>query len=427
MLGQVAADHPDAIERFKQEAISASHIEHDNIVNIITLRSTEDGHLFIVMELLKGQSLAKALEQGHMGPDRALPIVYQISSALHAAHEAGIIHRDLKPENVYITKKGDAEFVKILDFGISKIHDVESDKVGITKTGHVLGTPLYMSPEQAKGMTRLDRRADIYSLGVILYEMVSGEPPFSGENYFQLIWKHSNEPPPEVKADVPEALKQVISRALAKDPGERFATMLDLEQALADALPEIPPPAFLLDFRPTTSPHGAARPSSLSGVTLPRRRRGMVLAVAAVVLVASGVGLALALQGRDGSERRASVIPASDDDAATAEDRGPEPAAGDALEARGDGEAAPATIRLSVGSDPPGGRVFLGAEELGTTPLALERARSSAEMELRIEKVGYVTATQRVTLAEDVDVSVRLAKRGSRPRDGGSLPFKTDF
>ncbi len=431
VLGKVAQDHPEAVERFRQEAVTASRIEHDNIVDIITLDATTDGHLYIVMEILRGQSLAEAMEEARgMPAERALPIVYQICRALHAAHEEGIIHRDLKPENVFLTRKGDAEFVKILDFGISKIHAAESDRVRITKTGQFLGTPLYMSPEQARGEPNLDRRVDIYALGVMLYEMLEGSPPFEGENYFQLIWKHSNETVPPMKRDAPDRLKTVILRTLSKEPAHRYATMLDLEEAIVEAVPEVPPPPFLLDFRPSqlSRPPSALPPGS--------QRRPSTLTWALAALLGGVVAVVLVLALNPGSERGDATAglppPVAVPDASVAvSDASPTAPAKTADAAPLESGAAEAgesslKVRLNVSTEPGGAQVMLGGEELGVTPLEIERLPSSDEVELRVLRPGYRPVVRQVTLDHDITLELNLTKhpRSTPPRNTTGLPIK---
>jgi serine/threonine-protein kinase len=438
VLGQVAADHPDAVERFRQEAVSASHIEHDNIVDIITLDATPDGNLYIVMELLRGESLADAIHRdAPFAVERALPIFYQICHALHAAHSAGIIHRDMKPENVFLTKKSDAEFVKILDFGISKIHAAEHERVRITKTGHVLGTPLYMSPEQAKGESGLDQRVDIYSLGVMLFEMLQGEPPFSGDNYFQLIWKHANEAPPEVTADVPQGLREAVRQALSKRPDERYDTMLDFEEAVLAAVPAVQPPAFLLDFRPSGYTSLAPRPAPRRRL---ERRRAKWILLGALCVVGLVAATALAPRAPPANDAGAAVLleTASLVDAAG----GGHTATGDAGAAADsntapDTNVAPATparVRLRVASVPEGATVTLDGVEVGRTPLDIERDRGDGSgVALRLEKRGFEAEARAISLDQDVEIAVSLRRRstagGGGPADPGGAggPIKTVF
>jgi serine/threonine-protein kinase len=437
VLNELAKDHPDAAERFRQEAVLASRIDHDNIVDVITLDSTPQGHLFIAMELLKGDSLADRIGKGPMAVEQVLPVACQICHAVHAAHEAGIVHRDLKPENVFIVPRGAVEFVKILDFGISKLQEAEAHRVRITRTGNVLGTPLYMSPEQARGEARLDRRSDVYSLGVLLFEMLEGSPPFNGENYFQLIWQHTNaDIPTMVKNERPQ-LEAVVRRAMAKDVDERYATMLELEADLLAAVPDVPRPAFLEAYssggpnqpRPTPAP---------SPVTAPRRPRWPLVATMAGGAVLTLAVLALALSG-------AIVAPPEEPKpsaAAASPTQEPEPAP----EAAGAAETAvvsrtaeegaaetttPASQRvvLTVTSQPEGAQVFLGEQRLGSTPLQVERPTAQEPHTLRLMKRGFRTTTRQLVLDQDRSLAVTLKRRRQHQKGPGpsALPLKTNY
>jgi serine/threonine-protein kinase len=174
------------------------------------------------MELLEGRSLTDLVAEGPMSIDRALHITRQIADALDATHAHGVVHRDLKPDNVFlVTKDGDSDFVKVLDFGISKVRAASAEQVRVTHTGQLVGTPLYISPELARGDLDPDHRADVYSLGVMLYEMLTGTPPFVGTNAFQLLWKHGNEAPLPIDArrrDISAPIARAVMRALEKDP-----------------------------------------------------------------------------------------------------------------------------------------------------------------------------------------------------------------
>lgn len=241
VLSDKVAANKMAVDRLLQEAQTASSIDHDNIVDVVSFDTTDEGRVFLVMEFLEGFSLADLIEKGPMRIERALPIAYQLCQALDAAHDNGVVHRDLKPENVFIVRKRDLDFVKVLDFGISKVKTAEAEQVRMTRTGQLVGTPLYMSPEQARGESDVDRHADIYALGVMLYEMLCGRPPFEGGNYFQLLWKHGNETPPPLdeKVDVPPAVAAAVMKALEKKPEDRHDTMEAFERALMAAAPEV--------------------------------------------------------------------------------------------------------------------------------------------------------------------------------------------
>ncbi|MDQ3035728.1 MAG: serine/threonine protein kinase, partial [Myxococcota bacterium] len=274
VLGALIAANATAIERLKQEAIAASSIDHDNIVEVISFDRYADGAVFIVMEYLRGENLADRVERGPIPLHQALAIAHQIASALEKAHDAGIVHRDLKPENVFLAKKGDGERVKVLDFGISKVKSADAEQVKMTRTGQLVGTPLYMSPEQARGETDIDRRVDVYALGVILYEMLTGSPPFEGRNYFELLWKHGNEDPQPLKrrnanVHIPDEVEAVVLRALAKSRDERFGTMGELAAALAIAAPDVPVPTSTASLPPRDSSEvmRTSRPTAPARIT----------------------------------------------------------------------------------------------------------------------------------------------------------------
>jgi serine/threonine-protein kinase len=227
------------VARLEQEARLASSIGHDNIVNITDFGKTDSGRTFVVMEYLDGESLGEAISrQGKIEETRTIHICAQIASALAAAHDKGIVHRDIKPDNIFLVKRGDVDFVKVVDFGISKSMDTDNEDVRLTQTGMVLGTPLYMSPEQARGDDDLDHRIDIYALGVILYEATTGEVPFQGKNYLNILTQViSDEPrnPSEIYPDIDRDLESVIMKAMAKDRDQRYQKMSEIAADL-DAL-----------------------------------------------------------------------------------------------------------------------------------------------------------------------------------------------
>lgn len=227
------------LERFRQEARAVSQLEHNNVVRIHDFGLESGRRPYIVMDLLNGQSLSDIIKQdGLLEPERALPIFLQIADALAYTHKKGIIHRDLKPSNVLIIERlGNKEEVRILDFGIAKLLPHEgTDGVALTQTGEVFGSPLYMSPEQCRG-EKLDNRADIYSMGCLMYECLTGKPPVNGANMLEILYRHMNEMPASMKANgqaLPTKLESVVFRALAKDPRDRYQTMEALFQALEE-------------------------------------------------------------------------------------------------------------------------------------------------------------------------------------------------
>jgi len=228
---------PALVERFRREARAASATGHENIVQVTDLGETRAGVPFLVMELLDGQTLGAALKEGRFAPERAVHVARQILSALEAAHARSIVHRDLKPENIVLVKRGnDPDFVKVLDFGIAKVLDDDDGGEALTETGQVIGTPSYMAPEQARGAA-IDHRVDVYATGAMVYRMVTGQRPFRGDNFNQLIFAiaQGNPPPPrQLNPAVSEGLERVIARAMAVDPDARFATARAFADALAD-------------------------------------------------------------------------------------------------------------------------------------------------------------------------------------------------
>jgi tRNA A-37 threonylcarbamoyl transferase component Bud32 len=240
-----AGDKLDLAARFAIEARAASNLNHPNIVTIYNYGEMEDGTLFIAMEYIAGETLEARLARcGQLSADCAVRVATQIASALGEAHTHGVVHRDLKPANVMLVERaGETDFVKVLDFGIAKLDDG-----GVTSAGYVIGTPRYMSPEQLLGKA-LDRRSDVYSAGIVLYEMLAGKTPFSSDTPIGWVHQHVDAVPKPPSAmskgrKIPPALERVVLRALAKAPGGRPATMEEFSQDLEAALREPPPPPW---------------------------------------------------------------------------------------------------------------------------------------------------------------------------------------
>ncbi|MCA9669331.1 MAG: protein kinase [Myxococcales bacterium] len=226
------------VRRFRREARAAARLSHPNIITVYLVGDTDEGLPFLVMELVEGCSLERLIENdAALPPARALHIARQIALALGEAHHHDIVHRDLKPANILLTdKRGTPDFVKVLDFGIAKILR-STDESQLTQTGAIFGTPYYLSPEQASG-DDVDHRCDIYSLGVILFRMVTGALPFDADSGMEVLVKHLKEEPPrpsEVREGIPAALEDVILRAMSKSPAQRFESA----EAFADALLDV--------------------------------------------------------------------------------------------------------------------------------------------------------------------------------------------
>jgi serine/threonine protein kinase len=232
---------PDLVERFRREARAASKIGHPNIVDVTDSGATNDGSVYFVMEYLEGVELGSVIErEGAIDVARALRITGQICRALSAAHREGIIHRDLKPENIFlITRGGEADIVKVLDFGIAKTTEAEAARERrLTSPGMAMGTPEYMAPEQAAGRPA-DARTDIYSLGAIMYEMTTGLPPYSGDNFMEILTKKATIDPPvpiTVRTDLPLQVSELVTQAMARNPDDRPQSMDALEYELNKCL-----------------------------------------------------------------------------------------------------------------------------------------------------------------------------------------------
>lgn len=421
VLSEKVAANKTAVDRLLQEAQAASSIDHDNIVDVVSFDATDDGRVFLVMEMLKGRSLGDVVDAGPMKLERALPIIYQLCQALGAAHETGIVHRDLKPDNVFIVQKSEADFVKVLDFGISKVKSAEAEQVRMTKTGQLVGTPLYMSPEQAKGESDVDHRADIYALGVMLYEMLCGVPPFEGGNYFQLLWKHGNEdpePPTKHRDDIPSGVSDAIMRSLRKSPDDRFQSMSEFEAALVGSAPHIGAnPSRLVSLPPGAMP-SAASPEA------PSRTPWFV--AAALALVCAGlVGVFLA-QPREppletppelAQEATPETEPAIVPDPPTTPEETPLP----------EGADVPPTVSVRFLSTPEGAEVTRADDGsvLGTTPFEVP-LEVGLELEVHFSRRGYRMSEETFTVSADapeIDVSLRRNRRTPTP-NGSGVMFK---
>lgn len=221
-----------SVKRFEQEARAAAALTHANLVPVYDYGQSESGLPFIVMDYLQGQDLAAMIQQeGFLDKNRALDIVLQTCEAVAHAHQKNVIHRDLKPSNIFVTRSSDGnDIVKVLDFGIAKIHQQPGQKAEtLTQTGELFGSPLYMSPEQCLGNV-IDQRSDIYAIGCVLYEMLTGQAPFSAANPIKTILKHINEDPKPASdvmndGSIPADLNAVVMRCLEKDPSDRYESV----------------------------------------------------------------------------------------------------------------------------------------------------------------------------------------------------------
>ncbi len=264
----------DLVSRFRREARAMSHLTHPNTAKVFLYGQLDDGSCYIVMEHLEGKNLGQIVRHdGPMDPSRAIGVLLQACAALDEAHQKGIVHRDLKPENIFLCNQGGiTDYVKVLDFGLAKVteREMRPGSMILTQEGMVFGTPEFMSPEQAQGKV-LDARSDIYSLAVILYELVTGKLPFDARTPMEFVTLHVQATPMPLATRAPNrqfppGLQQVIDKAMAKQPEARFQTAADFGAALKSVLsPQgyqnlvaaLPPGSLPISQAPAPMPHAA--------------------------------------------------------------------------------------------------------------------------------------------------------------------------
>jgi eukaryotic-like serine/threonine-protein kinase len=395
LRGEMAKDR-EVTQRFLQEAKAASAIGNPHIVDISDFGTLPDGAEFFVMELLDGRSLVQALEAKCPLPlPRLLHIAKQVARGLAAAHTAGIIHRDLKPDNVMLVVRGtERDFVKILDFGIAKVGAGPSR---ITVQGTVFGTPHYMSPEQASG-AGVDLRTDIYSFGVMLYEMASGKLPFDADNFMGILTQHMYKAPVPMRAhvppiDVPPGLDAIVLKCLTKKPDGRYPTMNALIDDL-EALERGTPPDAMIDLEQPSggfnAPADYFRPISTSVAAMPGdvNPRPAWMAYAGLAVVVAIIGATIVVVAASGGESVA-VAPATNlaSDAAAGEGVSFGPLASKDHESMHEERK-----QVLLGVEPVDSKVARDGKDLGSAPIAVELASDERAL-VTISRDGYTTRT----------------------------------
>jgi serine/threonine-protein kinase len=408
---------PSTVARFRQEARSASSIGHENIIEIDDFATLPDGTVYLAMEMLEGQSLGDRMrEPPPLALGEGIDIMIQVARGLAAAHEKGIVHRDMKPENVFLANKHGKLVPKILDFGIAKVSGTEGN-THLTQTGAIFGTPLYMSPEQALGHA-LDHRADIYSVGVILYEIAAGRVPFKADSAVQVLSQHITvqpEPPSKAsKGSVPPALDAIILRAMAKEPAQRYATMDELAGALEQFAATLPPrmseaisaisaprattPQPIATPQPMSSsqPVAIGQPSQLA-ISEEKKSSKLPFVVAAIMLLLLIGGAALWFQ-------RKPVEVATPAPPAPEPVKEPEPAPVKEKEPPG-----VQIVEVVVGSVPSGAQLLHEGKVLAETPDAL-KVPAGESWSVVLHKDGYVDQPLTIDPAHDRKLLVKLEK-----------------
>jgi serine/threonine-protein kinase len=426
----------EVVTRFVNEAKSINQIGHEHIVEVTDFGRTPAGDFYFIMEYLQGESLSDRLRRDAPLPvARAVAIASQIADALEASHAQGVIHRDLKPENIFLVPRtGTRDFVKVLDFGLAKL--LRDDKAGHdTRAGIVMGTPYYMSPEQCQGH-EIDRRADIYALGVILFEMLTGKLPFGGDDYTDVLVKQMTMRAPAARSlvpDVPEALDAVLQRALAKTPAERFSTMAELREALQDPARAATSAARASADDDLLGRVRAARPMTRAEIAA-RRTLALVPAPRApTTTFGEGVG------AFEDDDEDADLVPARNRSRGVAL-VGAATLAGVALAAvltYGDTSGEPAVaarrtaqrmIPVSFASDPDGATVSASdGEKLGTTPLSVEIEAGDSPVVYVFRKDGFQPkAISFIPNVPSPVFAVMQAEAVAAVRDAGPQPEPDD-
>jgi serine/threonine-protein kinase len=445
------------IHRFFNEARATNEVRHPGIVQIYDCGTTADGAPWLIMELLEGETLGSRLNHaGRLSPAEAVDIGAQSASVLAAAHAAGIVHRDLKPDNLFVVPDQPAAKgvrVKVLDFGIAKLAAGDSATSLRTQTGVLMGTPLYMSPEQCRGTKQVDFRSDIYSLGLIVYQMLAGRPPFVSEGFGELMHMQMNvpaDPLGQMNPSVGPALAFAVAKALEKDPMARHANMTDFAEALIMSLgtslaPGQPLPfsksggTLQLDWKTQPPLVGSTTLSSTAGELEeerpPARKRGGRVALIGALAVVVGAGAFIATRAAHNDAGGSTAPPPE------AQNTGTVPPAEKPVEdktvdkpvathpsmperpAEPPPVAAPARIAVDIETTPGEARLLDASDGhvLGVSPWRGELPSGQGSLKIRIEKQGYKARTITVPLDHAFNGTFELDRSGGH-HGGGEQP-----
>ncbi|MDB4967234.1 MAG: serine/threonine protein kinase [Myxococcales bacterium] len=444
VLLEELASKEDIVSRFFNEAKAVNDIGHQNIVDIVDFGKMKNDYgqdvVYFIMEFLDGESLAARLRRTGLAFKETVHVMEQCCSALSASHAKGIVHRDLKPENIYLCPRGtDKNFVKLLDFGIAKLTG-DGGQSHKTRTGLVIGTPAYMSPEQCEGKGLIDLRSDVYSLGIVMYELLTGRVPFPGEGFGEILVAHLTklpEPPSTINPDITPQLDAIVMHSIEKDRNRRFQTMAEFQAAIENpdehfanwqGLPA--PSAGSHSGGTMMLPEGGARtptgqgqrpstgqgqrpitgqrkgpttqtgptPTTLSGAAsetyngdVPRKSRApLFAAVGGVVALAAVVGI-VALGGKKDSSVAGMQVPPSSAPVAV--------------------EKKDEVITITVNSDPSGAKVTRGdTSESGVTPWQMKVKKGDPAFDVLVKSEGFASQARAVTTDKSYSLMVPLVK-----------------
>ncbi len=400
---QFASD-PAFIQRFRHEAQAAANLNHPNIVNVYDWGNEGDLY-YIVMEYVEGRDLKEILRtEGRLLPERAAEITAEVCAALQFAHRGKLVHRDIKPHNIFVTNLGR---VKVMDFGIAR----EGNGSGMTQTGMVMGTPQYISPEQAQGLA-VDGRSDIYSLGVVLYEMLTGQVPFDDPNPVTTTYKQVREdpmPPSVIDPEIPVTLEAIVMKAMSKNPANRFQNAQEMKADLLRFLEGMPVSATPVLQEAAYAGSAAAAPAAA-----PARKWPWTVAAVAAVLVATGIVLALVLGGGGGKAEVPNLQGMSEQEArSTLESLGLQ--LGEVEDRYIEEETERAGVVIS--QDPEWGTMLAKGEKVSVTvtrelrmPEVTGKTRNEAESALK--EIGVsVIEIQNVPVDDEDEVNVILSQK----------------
>ncbi|MBL8788047.1 MAG: protein kinase [Deltaproteobacteria bacterium] len=412
-------DNEVVLRRFHLEALAVSKLKHPNTIQIFDFGETSDGLLYIAMELLEGRPLAKVLQEDRqVSVLRALHIIEQSAKSLREAHSKGIVHRDLKPDNIFLQSVGeDGDFAKVLDFGVAKVAEGDGQQKTLTKAGSIFGTPKYMSPEQSRG-TEIDARSDIYALGVILYELITGRVPFNAENPLGILIKHIQEMPPAFQAVrpdlvVPEQVELFVQKLLAKQPEQRPQTAEAVIREIETLLAGLPPIFRNVVTREDAEAAGIeiqtlsvtsldtdlgfglggdktmTRAETMHQLPVKRRRWPLVVMIALVLVLGSAGGIYASLSPLDKSfygfttmeQVEVGLVPEFDVD----------------------------SIVVTILSDPEGASVVNDkGQTIGQTRMSLRRNKGAGAERYTLKKDGYRDFVRAIEFDKDDAVIVKL-------------------
>jgi len=420
----------EVVERFHREAQAATAVGNEHIIEVTDMGAFEDKSPFIVLEFLDGIEFAKLLEDHPAMPiGRVVHIITQVCDALRNAHAQSIVHRDLKPENIYLVKRGqDSDFVKVLDFGISKMKEnAEEIGSGLTKTGMALGTPYYMSPEQAQGMRDVDHRTDIYAIGVILFQALTGRLPFDADSYPQLMVRILTQPVPSLRTyrqDIPPALDDLVLRAMAKDRSQRFATVEELAVALrgfaslnqAAVLVSDPIAPSNQGTTPLAWAQTAPTQVAAETVIVPKSKTplyagiggGLLAAVLGIALMSKSPSDSPPTDAAPPQDPKLTVGAAAAVPTTTPTPPAPQQPIVDQV-AELVRNAKPSEVTLKISATPSDAQIFIGDVEF-PNPMDAFRPRSLDPVRITVKKDGYKTIEQLAIFDQDRDLTFELER-----------------